>query len=167
MKEATLVIIKPDGVRKRIVGDIFNMLEKANLDIVGIRMVKATRQLIEEHYKHIKGKPFFEDVVYYLLGKFHKQDKLILIILYGPQAIRKCREIAGATNPKEAPPNSIRGAFGRITSQGLFENVVHVSSDALEAEREIKLWFDPDNIAIDLYPTKIKKTLSTKKRVWA
>jgi len=81
--------------------------------------------------------------------------------------LKKCRTIAGATNPEEAAPDSIRGSYGRITTAGIFENVVHVSSDKEEAEREIKLWFDPDDITTNLYSTKTKTVNACKKKVWA
>ena len=81
--------------------------------------------------------------------------------------IKKCRELAGATNPEKADPTSIRGSFGRITTNGVFENVLHVSSDRREAQREIKLWFEPDDIVEELYPTQIKILKSVKKKAWA
>lgn len=167
MKQAALVIIKPDGISKKLVGDVITKFAKTGLEIVAIRIVKTSRRLAEEHYKQLKGKPFFNDVVSYLSGQFHKEKKLLTVIYYGEEAIKKCRKIAGATNPEEAEPDSIRGAYGRITTGGIYENVVHVSSDKAEAEREIKLWFDPDDITVELYPTKTKFIEKCKKRTWA
>lgn len=167
MKQPALVIIKPDGISKQLVGNVFTKFDKTGLEMVAIRIAKASRKLAEEHYAHLKGRPFFGDVVSYLAGQFHKEKKLLTMIYYGEDAIKKCRKVAGATNPEDAEPDSIRGSYGRITTAGIFENVVHVSSDRQEAEREIKLWFEPDDITVNLYPTKTKVVASCKKRVWA
>ena len=140
MKEHALVIIKPDGVKKGLVGHILDKFSQANLDLVCIRMTIATRKKAEEHYKHIKRQPFFNDVIAYLIGKLHNEKRIVVIVYYGKDAIKKCRRIAGATNPEEAHPSSIRASFGRITTKGVYENVVHVSSTREESRREIKLW---------------------------
>ena len=150
MNEAVLVIIKPDGIKRRLIGQILDKLAQTDLDIVAMRVCVATRKLAEDHYKHIKGQPFFKEVVSYLLGEFHNEKRLVAIVYHGPNAIKKCRKIAGLTNPEEADPLSIRGAFGRITTKGLYENVVHVSSSVKEAKREIKLWFSPKEISVHL-----------------
>ena len=164
MKEAVLVIIKPDGLKRNLVGQICEKFDQAQLDIVAMRACVATRLLAEKHYKHIKGQPFFKEVVSYLLGEFHNEKRLLAIVYCGENAIKKCRAVAGVTNPEEADPLSIRGAFGRITTKGLYENVVHVSSSKSEAEREIKLWFSPKEITTKLYPTKLDKV--SKEKVW-
>jgi nucleoside-diphosphate kinase len=166
MKEAALIIIKPDGIRKKLVGNILNKFAQTDLKIVAVRIVNITRKLAEKHYMHLKNKPFFNDMVSYFCGEYHKERKLLTLIYYGKEAIKKCRNVAGETNPEDARPESIRGSFGRITTKGLFENVVHVSSDKKEAEREIKLWFDPSDIAAKLYPTKIKVINAHKSKVW-
>jgi len=80
---------------------------------------------------------------------------------------KKVRAIAGMTNPEQADPVSIRGAYGRILTTGLFENVIHASSSSDEAEREIKLWFEPDEIVSKLYPSKEVVKDKTKKEAWA
>lgn len=167
MKEPALIIIKPDGINRGLIGNVLTKFNEAGLEMVAIRLAKATKELAEEHYKHIRGKPFFDGVVDYLLGKFHKEKKLLAIIYYGENAIKKCRALAGATNPEEADPLSIRGAYGRITTKGIYENVVHVSSDKNEARREIQIWFDPDDITVELYPTRqIKSNGLNRKKVW-
>jgi nucleoside-diphosphate kinase len=131
-----------------------------------VRLTGATRKQAEEHYQHIKGKSFFDEAVSYVVGDFHREKNILLIIYYGEGAISKCRKIAGATNPEEASPDSIRGSYGRVTTKGVFENVVHVSSSKHEAEREIKLWFEPDDIFANLYPTKTIISRSVRKKVW-
>jgi len=163
MKEAVLVLIKPDGLIKGLVGHILDKFSEAKLEIEGMRVVMVTAELAKEHYQHIQGTKFFDEVISYLSGKFHNQKSVLAIIYYGEGAIKKCRTIAGATNPEEADPTSIRGAFGRITTKGLFENLVHVSSTLEEAEREIKLWFKPEDVAISLYPSITK---SVQQKAW-
>jgi len=92
---------------------------------------------------------------------------VVAMVYRGDNAIKKVRDISGATNPEEADPTSIRGAYGRITTKGVFENVIHASSSPEDSEREIKLWFKPAEIVGQLYPTK--KTIIDKHEelVWA
>ena len=166
MKEPALVLIKPDGISKGLIGSVLSKFAQANCEIVGLRIAKASRRLAEAHYQQLSEMPFFDDIISYLMGKYHSHKKLVAIIYYGNNAIKKCRKIAGATNPEEADPESIRGSYGRITTKGLFENVVHVSSDKNEAEREIKLWFKPDDITVDLYPNKSKVVEAHEESCW-
>jgi nucleoside-diphosphate kinase len=88
------------------------------------------------------------------------------LVYYGEKAIDKIRAVCGNTNPEEAEPESIRGQFGRILTSGLFENVVHASDSPEAAEREIKLWFEPDEIIFNIYPSEKKEFKSFNKRVW-
>lgn len=167
MKEPALAIIKPDGITKGLTGAVLTKFAQAELEIIALKITKSTRELAEQHYQHLKGQPFFNDVIAYLQGQGYKRKKLLAIIYYGEDAIKKCRKIAGDTNPEEATPFSIRGSYGRITTKGLYENVVHVSSDKKESEREIKLWFEPEEITRPLYPTKTEWVPGRKKKVWA
>ena len=165
MNQSTLVLIKPDGLKKSLTGNVLTRLSETKLDIVGAKIVKVSRELAEKHYIQLKDKPFFEDLLKYLMGEYHKK-KVMALVYYGEDAIQKVRNICGATNPEEADPVSIRGAYGRITTKGVYENVIHASTNTVEAEREIKLWFFPDDIIVELYPTKqVKKTVET--RMWA
>ncbi|MDP8211920.1 MAG: nucleoside-diphosphate kinase [Candidatus Zapsychrus exili] len=156
MKQPTLVIIKPDAIRKQLAGKVFSKFSVDSLEILAIRIVKTTQKLVEEHYRHLKDAPYFKKSVSSLLGTTRKERSLIAMILYGEDSIKKCREIAGATNPEEAKPTTIRGAYGRITTNNVYENVVHVSSSVKESEREIKLWFGDDKIVSQLYSNKQK-----------
>ncbi|RJP27314.1 MAG: nucleoside-diphosphate kinase [Candidatus Omnitrophota bacterium] len=167
MNKAVLILIKPDGLKKSLTGNILTRLSETKLEIVAAKMVRVKRDLAAEHYKHLNDKPFFEELIKYLQGELHNRKKVMALIYWGKDAINKCRELAGATNPEEAESTSIRGSYGRITTSGLYENVIHVSSNESEAEREIKLWFNPDEIIVDLYPSKeiIEKEIKT--RVWA
>lgn len=165
MEQRTLVLIKPDGLNKSLTGNVLTRLSETKLDIVGAKIVQVSRELAEQHYMMLKDKPFFDELIKYLMGEYHKK-KVMALVYWGEAAISKVRQICGATNPEEADPVSIRGAYGRITTKGVYENVIHASTNEEEAEREIKLWFAPDDIIVDLYPTKIvKKTV--EKRVWA
>lgn len=166
MNQAVLILVKPDGLKKSLTGNILTRLSESKLEIVAAKMVRVSTQLAEEHYRHLKDKPFFDELIRYIRGELHDRRKVMALVYWGENAIQKCRELAGATNPEEAEPTSIRGSYGRITTAGVYENVIHVSSNAQEAEREIKLWFQPEEIIVDLYPTaQVQET--RKAKVWA
>lgn len=163
--EATLVIIKPDGLKKSLTGNILSRLSETKLKIIGAKVLHVDAALANKHYHHLRGQPFFNELIKYITGELHGENRVMALIYWGPQAIVKVRDIAGATNPEEANPVSIRGAYGRILTTGLFENVIHASSSIEEAEREIKLWFSPDELSYDLYPSEgVAETV--KKRRW-
>jgi nucleoside-diphosphate kinase len=165
MEEATLVIIKPDGLQKSLTGNVLTRLSEAKLMIIAAKMKTVPRQLAEEHYGALRDKPFFEEIVKYLMGDFHV-PRVMALVYYGENAIQSVRKICGATNPEDADPSTIRGAFGRITTKGVYENVIHASSNKEDAEREIKLWFEPGEIVLaKLFPSK-EATVSQKKQVW-
>ena len=165
MLEQTLVLIKPDGLKKSLTGNILTRLSETKLDIVGARIVKVDRTLAAEHYSALKDEPFFEDLIKYITGEYHKK-KVMALVYWGEDAIGKVREICGKTNPEEADSVSIRGAYGRITTKGVYENAIHASAHLEDAEREIKLWFAPDEIIVDIYPvTEPVETI--KQRKWA
>lgn len=165
--QQTLVIIKPDGLKKSLTGNILTRISEAKLRIVGAKVVRVSRELAESHYVHLMEKPFFEGVIKYICGDpYGEQYRRVLALVYeGEEAIDKVRQLAGATNPEVAEPTSIRGQYGRLTSSGLFENVLHCSSNAEDAEREIKLWFEPGEIVDGIYPvTEVETTV--KKKIW-
>ncbi len=161
----TLILIKPDGLKKSLTGNILTRLSETKLEIVGAKMVKVSRELAEEHYKALKGQPFFEELIKYIMGEYHKK-KVMALVYWGEGAIRKVRELCGKTNPEEADSVSIRGSYGRITTKGVYENVIHASANEEDAEREIKLWFSPAEVLKEMYKTKEVETLA-KTRVWA
>lgn len=163
--QQTLILIKPDGLKKSLTGNVLTRLSETKLDIVAAKIVKVSRELAEKHYAHMKDKPFYEELLKYIMGDYHKR-KAMALIYWGEDAISKVRDICGATNPEEADPVSIRGAYGRITTKGVYENVIHASTNEEEAEREIKLWFQPDEIILNMYPTKIVKE-KIERRAWA
>ena len=141
--EQTLILIKPDGAKRRLTGLAIDRLEAAGLTLVGAKVVSVSEELAKEHYRDLADKPFFPNLIRYIRGEFHKiPDQRILALVYeGENAVKLTRLVAGATNPEQAEPGTIRGSFGRVTTEGQFENVVHASGNLADAEREIKLWF--------------------------
>ncbi len=149
--EATLILIKPDGLVKSLTGNILTRLSETKLEIVAAKIARVSKKLAEEHYRHLKNEPFFDEIIKYLMGELHERRKVMALIYWGPGAIKKVRDLAGATNPEVADSTSIRGSYGRITSSGIYENVIHCSANAEDAQREIQMWFKPDEIIVDLY----------------
>jgi len=164
--EQTLILIKPDGLIKSLTGNVISRLSEAKLTIMGAKVLRVSRELAEKHYEHLKGKPFFGELIDYIVGDVHKTYRVLALVYQGENAIAKIRDIVGDTDPEKANPISIRGAYGRITTTGVFENVVHASSSSEDAEKEIKLWFQPEEIVEDIYPVKEVTLNSTKKIVW-
>ena len=148
--QATLVVMKPDAMKRGLVGAVLSMLEPLQLEIVGAKVVRVSQELAEAHYQHIREKPFFRETVDHLRGKLHGVSYVLAFVLWGPEAVERVRHVTGATHPEKADPLSIRGALGRMTTDGLMENVLHSSSDLKDAEREIRLWFQPQELLRDV-----------------
>lgn len=166
MNQSTLVIVKPDGLQKSLTGNILTRLSEGKLKIIGAKIIKVTEDLAKKHYSHLSDKPFFSELIQYITGEKHGENRVLAMVYYGEEAIAKVRELAGATNPEEAVPTTIRGQYGRILTSGLFENVIHASSSDDEAKREIQLWFSADEIVMDLYPAEEKIVEKQTKKVW-
>jgi len=144
--ERTLVIVKPDGVQRGLVGEILRRLEARGLKIIALKMVQVDRPFAERHYAVHKGKFFYEALVSYI-----SSCPVVAAVIEGPQAISIVRAMVGATRPWEATAGTIRGDFAL---QGL-RNLIH-SSDAPEtAESEIAMWFKPAEITP--YPREIDR----------
>jgi len=162
-EEACLVLVKPDGLAKSLTGNIISALSETKLKIIAAKIVSVSRELAENHYSTLKedtkkkfgeekGREIFESTMEYIQGKFHT-DRVLAMVYYGENAIKKIRNITGPTNPEKADFTTIRGKFGRINSQtGVMETVLHASDSPKSAEREIKLWFKPFEIVKDIYP---------------
>ena len=158
MEEKTLVLIKPDGLMKSLTGNIITTLSETKLKIVGAKIVKVSRKLAEKHYNNLKeeqikkwgeekGNKIYEDTLDFIQGRFHT-DRVLALVYQGEDAIKKIKELAGATNPEKANPVSIRGKYGRINSETkVFENVMHCSDSIENAIREIGLWFKKNELA--------------------
>ena len=151
--QATLVIIKPDAIKRGLVGATLSKLEPLQLEIIGAKVTPVSRELAEIHYMHIKQKPFFEETVEHLRGTLHGVPFVLAFVFWGSDAVERVRQMTGATNPEKAEPTTIRGAFGRNIASGLMENVLHASSDPADAEREIRLWFRPEELLRDPFPS--------------
>lgn len=167
MNQATLVLIKPDGLKKSLTGNILTRLSETKLEIAATKMVRVSKELAADHYRHLKNEKFFPELLKYICGELHERRKVMALVYWGEDAIPKIRQLAGTTNPEEADSTTIRGSYGRITTTGLYENVVHVSANPEDAEREIKLWFSPDEIIVDLYPTKKIVEKECPRNTWA
>ena len=166
-EEACLVLIKPDGLVKSITGNIINELSITKLKIIGAKIVSVKRELAEQHYAELKEKKpeIFEEVLKYLQGEYHT-NRVLAMIYYGEDAINKIRAVAGITNPENADPTTIRGRYGRINSQTqVLENCMHASDSQKNAEKEIKLWFSPEEIVKEIYPFK-KETKECEVSSW-
>ncbi|MGZ8610713.1 MAG: nucleoside-diphosphate kinase [Actinomycetota bacterium] len=131
--ESTLLIVKPDGVRRALVGEVLRRVEAKGLRIAEMRMLQIDRALAEEHYAEHREKPFFGELV-----DFITSGPVVVARLEGEDAIDVWRTLMGPTNPASAPPGTIRGDLGLIIT----ENVVHGSDSPESAERELKLFFD-------------------------
>lgn len=162
--EQTLVLIKPDGLVKSLTGNIIDKLSESELVIVGSKVVAVNKELAEEHYRELKGEKFFDDLIQYIMGAYHTR-RVLALVYEGENAIKRVRHITGATNPEEANPISLRGKYGRITTSGVFENVVHASANPEDAKREIQLWFTPSELTSIVYGTEMVE-ITAKECVW-
>ena len=132
MSERTLILIKPDGVQRQLVGRILERYEQRGLKIVGLKLVQTSRELAETHYAVHRERPFFKGLV-----DFITSSPLVAAAIEGPNAIAIVRAMNGATRPHEAAPGSIRGDFAVETAQ----NLVHASDSPENAATELALWF--------------------------
>ena len=130
--EETLVLIKPDGVKRHICGEILTRYERKCLQIKAMKLLQAPNELAEEHYAEHKDKPFFGELV-----DFITSGPVLAFVLAGKNAVTSVRNINGATNPIDATPGSIRGDYALTMDS----NVVHASDSVESAAREIQLWF--------------------------
>lgn len=137
MTERTLILIKPDGVQRALVGRIIERYEQRGLRIVGLKLLQVERELAERHYEVHRGKAFFESVV-----ELISSAPLVAMAVEGPNAVAVCRAVNGATRPEEAAPGSIRGDLALEVAG----NLVHASDGAETAERELSIWFRPEEL---------------------
>jgi len=135
--EYTLSIIKPDAVAKNVIGAIYSRFEQAGLKIVAAKMLHLTKQQAEKFYAVHKTRPFYSDLV-----SFMSSAPIMVQVLAGKNAVKKNREIMGATNPKEAAPKTIRADF----ANSITENAVHGSDSPETAQEEIAFFFKPEDI---------------------
>jgi nucleoside-diphosphate kinase len=134
--ETTLVLVKPDGVRRGLCGEVVGRLERKGYELRGARLHRITKTLAREHYAEHRGKPFFGELV-----DFITSGPVLALAVRGEDAIVGVRSLMGATHPKDAAPGTIRGDLATL----LQENVVHGSDSAASARRELRLFF-PDGL---------------------
>ena len=135
--ERTLSIVKPDGVEKNLIGEVYRRFEKGGLRIIAAKMLRLTKEQAEGFYAVHRERPFFKDLVTYMTS-----GPVVVQVLEGENAIARNREIMGATNPADADPGTIRADFASSIEQ----NVVHGSDGAATAATEIAYFFDEDEI---------------------
>ena len=136
MSQRTLVLVKPDGVRRGLTGRILARVEAKGYAIADLKLVHASRELLEEHYAEHRGKPFYEPLV-----EFMASGPVVAAVLEGDRVIEGFRSLAGATEPTTAAPGTIRGDLGRDWGEQVQQNLVHGSDSPESAEREIGIWF--------------------------
>jgi nucleoside-diphosphate kinase len=134
--ETTLVLVKPDGVRRGLAGEVVSRFERRGYDLRGARLLKIPRALAAEHYAEHKGKPFYPDLV-----SFITSGPVLALAVRGENAISGVRALMGATNPADSAPGTIRGDLATELS----ENIVHGSDSRTSAKRELGLFF-PDGL---------------------
>ncbi len=144
--QRTLVIVKPDGVQRMLTGKILTRFEERGLKVIAMKLVQVDRELAEKHYEVHKGKFFYEGLVSYIVS-----SPVVVMVLEGHEAIGAVRKMVGATRPWEAEAGTIRGDYALM---GL-RNLIHASDAPETAEKEIALWFKPEEI--HPYPREIDR----------
>ncbi len=133
--ERTLVLVKPDGVRRGLVGEILGRLERKGLTIVAAKLLRVAPELAERHYAEHRGKPFYPGLLEHITS-----GPVVALALEGRSAIAVVRLITGATNPQGAAPGTVRGDL----ALGVTPNLIHASDSPASAERELALYFRPE-----------------------
>ncbi len=135
--ERTLVLVKPDAVIRGLIGEVVSRFEKKGLKIIGMKMMSLDEKTLDEHYSHLRDKPFFQGI-----KEFMMSAPVVAMVLEGEGAVDEVRRIAGATRPWEAEPGTLRGDF----ALGLPANIIHASDSPETAEEEIRRFFKPEEI---------------------
>lgn len=134
--EKTLILVKPDGVRRQLIGEVISRVEGKGYIVTALRMMQADRALLERHYEEHKGKPFFEPLVEFMMS-----GPIVAIVAEGNRVIEGFRSLAGATDPTVAVPGTIRGDLARDQGTKVVQNIVHGSDSPESAAREIEIFF--------------------------
>ncbi len=135
--ERTLVLVKPDGVQRGLIGETISRLERRGLRLIGAKFVTIGREMAERHYAVHRGKPFYDGLIAYITSA-----PVMAMVWEGPQAIAAVRQTMGATRPLEAAPGSVRHDFGLEVGR----NLTHASDSPETASEEVSLWFCPDEL---------------------
>ncbi|MCX6453368.1 MAG: nucleoside-diphosphate kinase [Actinobacteria bacterium] len=134
--ERTLVLVKPDGVRRSLVGEVVSRIETKGYVVVGLKMITPTREILEKHYAEHAGKPFYEPLLEFMLS-----GPIVAMIAEGNRVIEGFRKLAGTTDPTTAEPGTIRGDLARDQGTKVVQNIVHGSDSPESAAREIAIFF--------------------------
>ena len=134
--ERTLVLVKPDGVRRSLVGEVVSRIETKGYVVVGLKMITPTREILEKHYAEHAGKPFYEPLLEFMLS-----GPIVAMIAEGNRVIEGFRKLAGTTDPTAAEPGTIRGDLARDQGTKVVQNIVHGSDSPESAAREIAIFF--------------------------
>ncbi len=135
--EETLVLVKPDGVSRNLTGEILRRIEAKGYQLVDVKLVEASRELLAQHYEEHIDKPFYEPLL-----EFMESGDIVAFRVAGERVIEGFRALAGATDPTTAAPGTIRGDLGRDWGLRVQQNLVHGSDSPESAARELALWFD-------------------------
>lgn len=131
------ILVKPDGVERGLVGEILGRIEAKGYKLEDLRFMRAKEEVLRVHYAHLADKPFFPEIVRYMT-----RGPVVAAIFSGANVIEGVRALAGATNPTQAVPGSIRGDLAREWGHGNIENLIHASDSDENAEKEISFWFN-------------------------
>lgn len=134
--QRTLVVIKPDGVARNLVGEVLGRIERKGYQLTALKMVNPTAELLDEHYAEHLNKAFYPG-----LREYMTEGPVVVAVVEGDEVIAAVRNLAGATKPTEAHPGTIRGDLARVEGDGPIRNIIHGSDSPESAEREIALWF--------------------------
>ena len=135
--EKTFIMLKPDAIQRGLVGEVIALLEKKGFKLAGMKLIKVDRALAEAHYTEHRGKGFFEPTVSYIMS-----SPVVAMVLQGKNGVALARQLMGSTKPVDASPGSIRGMYGMDISS----NIIHGSDSVTSAEREIALYFKPEEL---------------------
>ena len=135
MTEKTLILVKPDGVERGLIGEILSRFETKGYVIEGLKMLQPTEELLAQHYAEHAGKPFYHSLVDFMVS-----GPVVAAVLSGNRVIEGVRTMVGASDPTTAAPGTIRGDYGRDWDEGVQKNLVHASDSPESAAREIALW---------------------------
>ncbi|MEJ6574002.1 MAG: nucleoside-diphosphate kinase [Actinomycetes bacterium] len=134
--ERTLILVKPDGVARSLVGEVISRVESKGYQIVGLKMLTPTREILAKHYAEHEGKPFYEPLLEFMLS-----GPIVAMIAQGNRVIEGFRKLAGTTDPTTAEPGTIRGDLARDQGTKVVQNIVHGSDSPESAAREITIFF--------------------------
>lgn len=135
--ERTLVLVKPDGVERGLIGEVISRLERRGLRLVAAKFMHVSKQLAETHYAIHKGKPFYEGLISYITSA-----PVMAMVWEGPNAVAAVRQTMGSTRPTEAAPGTLRHDFALEVGR----NLTHASDEPANAEKEVALWFKPEEL---------------------